>query len=70
MRTIDKKSIKSLLEKLETAGWTKKTTKSGWIVYPPDKSFSGVAIHKTPSDHRAWKNLMSELKKRGFQEFQ
>lgn len=67
---IDRKRVKSLLESLETAGWKRTDTKSGWIVYPPDKNLSGVAIHKTPSDHRAWKNLMAELRRRGFNENQ
>jgi hypothetical protein len=35
------------------------------MVYPPDKTKSGVMIHKTPSDHRWLKNAKSELRKRG-----
>jgi hypothetical protein len=58
--------VKSLLEELEAQGWRIKDSKKGWMVYPPDVSKNPVAIHKTPSDHRAWNNLMSELKRAGF----
>lgn len=63
-----KKDFKNLLKNLDLAGWRIKSVKSGWIVYPPDPSQSGVTIHGTPSDHRAWNNMMSELRRRGFQE--
>lgn len=66
--TAIKKEYKDLLKKLEQAGWELKPIKSGYIAYPPDKTQSGVTIHGTPSDHRAWKNLMSELRKRGFED--
>jgi len=33
--------------------------------YPPDKTQSGVLIHGTPGDRRAWANTVSLLRKRG-----
>lgn len=46
-------------------GWRVEKTRKGWVLYPPDKSQSGVTIHGTPSDWRAWKNTISLLRKRG-----
>ncbi|HQZ81360.1 MAG TPA: hypothetical protein PK681_12155, partial [Steroidobacteraceae bacterium] len=46
--------------------WTRIVeAKKGWILYPPDKNLPGVTIHKTPSDWRAWKNMMSLLRRAG-----
>ena len=62
----DSKQIRKLIKDAEKwSGWRVEAVKKGWMLYPPDKSQSGVLIHKTPSDHRAWKNMMSELRKRG-----
>ena len=60
------KETKRLVEEIRTwQGWRIEETKKGWMVYPPNKDFSPVTIHKTPSDHRAIKNTRSELRKRG-----
>ncbi len=60
------KEIKNLIAQAqEWTGWRVAETKKGWMIFPPDKSLSGVAVHKTPSDWRASKNVMSELRKRG-----
>jgi hypothetical protein len=40
-------------------------TKGGWMVYPADKSFPGISIHATPSDHRMWQNTISRLRRAG-----
>ena len=62
----DKKEIRRLVQAAEGwRGWRVETTKAGWILYPPDKSQSGVAIHGTPSDHRAWANTIARLKRLG-----
>lgn len=63
---MNSKEIKKLIADARGwAGWRVVEAKAGWMLYPPDKSQSGVAVHKTPSDHRAWKNLRSELRRRG-----
>jgi hypothetical protein len=36
------------------------------MLYPPDVTQSSVAIHGTPSDVRAFKNIISEMRRRGF----
>lgn len=66
MQMSDKKEILELIGKARTwGGWRVEVKDKGWMVYPPDKTKSGVMIHKTPSDWRAWKNVLSELRKRG-----
>ena len=60
------KATKQLIEAIASwEGWRIEEIKSGWMVYPPDKTQSPVTIHKTPSDHRAIRNTKSLLRKRG-----
>ena len=60
------KEVKQLLAQIESwQGWRIEEKAKGWMVYPPDKTLSGVMIHGSPSDHRWLKNTMSELRKRG-----
>lgn len=62
----DKKEIKGLVAAAsDWPGWRVEATKAGWMLYPPDKSQSGVLIHKTPSDRRSWANTIALLRKRG-----
>jgi hypothetical protein len=61
-----KKDVKELIKAARTwQGWRVEEIKKGWMIYPPDKSMSGVVVHKTPSDWRAWMNVLGELRKRG-----
>ncbi len=46
-------------------GWRVEETTKGYIAYPPDKTMSGVTIHKTPSNNRWRANINSELRRRG-----
>lgn len=63
---IDKKQIRNLIAAAEKwPGWRVEEKKSGWMIYPPDKTQPGVLIHKTPSDHRAWANTVAQLKRVG-----
>jgi hypothetical protein len=60
------KEVKQLIEKVLTwQGWRVEVKASGWMIYGPDKSQSGVMVHRSPSDHRWLKNVTSELRKRG-----
>lgn len=60
------KEVKQLVAQIATwNGWRIEQKSAGWMVYPPDKTKSGVMIHSSPSDHRWLKNVMSELRKRG-----
>ena len=60
------KRLNWLLPDLEAQGFRVKEIKSGWIAFPADKSLDGVTIHKTPSDKRAWNNLLTRLRKSGY----
>lgn len=46
-------------------GWRERATKKGFQLIPPDPSKDPVQVHGTPSDHRALKNLLSELRRSG-----
>lgn len=60
------KEVTQLIREIETwKGWRVEPTKKGWMAYPPDKSISGILIHATPSDHRAWKNMIARLRRAG-----
>lgn len=62
-----RKSLKKLFKELESEqGARIETRRKGWMIYPPDTSRSAVMIHKTPSDRRAWANMLSELRRSGF----
>lgn len=62
-----RKSLKKLFKELESEqGARIETRRKGWMIYPPDTSRSAVMVHKTPSDRRAWANMLSELRRSGF----
>lgn len=62
----DNKDIKRLIAEARTwAGWRVVEVKKGWMIYPPDKALSPIAVHKTPSDHRAWQNILGRLRRAG-----
>ncbi|EGR97270.1 hypothetical protein [Cutibacterium namnetense] len=62
-----RKSLKKLFKELESEqGARIEIRRKGWMIYPPDASRSAVMIHKTPSDRRAWANMLSELRRSGF----
>ena len=61
------KELKKLLRKLEDQGWRIEPTRKGTKALPPDTSKSVVMIHHTPSDRRAWSNMLSALRRSGFQ---
>ncbi|MFT3905651.1 MAG: hypothetical protein QM718_05040 [Steroidobacteraceae bacterium] len=63
---MNSKEIKALIADAQKwQGWRVVEIKAGWILYPPDKSIPGITVHKTPSDHRAWKNTRSLLRRAG-----
>lgn len=60
------KRLKGLLMELEGQGFRLKELKAGWMALPPDKTKPGVTIHKTPSDARAWANMLAALRRSGY----
>jgi len=60
------KQLNKLFKELERQGFRIETKKKGYMIYPADKSLGQVTVHKTPSDNRAWNNMLSELRRCGF----
>ena len=58
--------IKTILKALQQQGWVVKFGGSHYKCYPPDKTKAMVVIASTPSDHRAWKNILGFLRRSGF----
>ena len=55
-----------IIKAAKQQGWRVVGTKGGWLLFPPDKTFSAVSLHETPSDHRWIKNFRREMERRGF----
>ena len=58
---------KRLVRAAEEQGWqVRETAKKYLSFWPPDRKESCVIRAKTPSDHRAERNFLREMSKRGF----
>ena len=57
------------LRQLEAAardqGWREEETRDGIMFYPPDKTQSGVLVHRNPTE-QALKKTVSQMRQRGF----
>lgn len=60
-----KKETREVVREAQRQGFRVKDTKSGWLLFPNDKSLPPVLVHKTPSDHRAWRNTLARLRRAG-----
>lgn len=60
------KVLKKLVRELERTGWQIEETKKGYQCKSPD-GLKIVTMHKTCSEYRAGKNVLSELRKGGFE---
>lgn len=61
------KNLRKLVKDAESQGWTRKELKGGKLMLlPPDKTKPGVTVHLTPSDSRAWKNMLAAMRRSGF----
>lgn len=57
---------KKLIEAAEDQGWTVERTKRGaYKLVPPDVTKQIVFIHQTPSEVRAIRNKIAEMKRSG-----
>lgn len=67
---MSKREMKDLVKALIEAGWRVEDTKDGWVVKHPTETdsrlYPPIHLHKTTSDHRAWRNARSLLRKQGF----
>lgn len=61
------KAMGSIVALAEANGWRVERRRKATLMYPADKALSPVVVHATPSDGRAIRNLLSELRKRGLQ---
>lgn len=60
------KRIKALIVHLQREGATVRMGDSGGVmIYPADKNKPPIAVHSTPSDHRANKNLKRLIERSG-----
>lgn len=57
------------LDELEKAadqqGWRVSPTTDGVMFYPPDRTLSGVLVHRKPTE-QGLKKTLSQLRQRGF----
>lgn len=61
------KEIKKIIKEAERQGWRVEMRSKHYMAFPPDKSHGPVTLPVSPSDHRAVKNVLSEMRRRGFQ---
>lgn len=59
-------NVKDIIRAAQEQGWRVEEYDRGWKFLPPDTRFSMVVWHKTPSDQRAYRNFLSEMRRRGF----
>jgi hypothetical protein len=59
------KELRKIAKAAEDQGWRIEETKKGHRFVPPDKTQPAVQAHGTPSDVRAQRNLLSQLKRSG-----
>lgn len=61
-----KDPIKTLLPELTRQGYEVRNRTKGYFIVPPNTEHALIAVHKTPSDARAFKNLIARLRRTGF----
>lgn len=59
---LDYRSIK---KEAIAQGWRVEVTKSGERLVPPSKELPAVQVHRTPSDQRAIRNFLAQMKRSG-----
>jgi len=62
-----KKQMKNLVKQAESQGWRVEPTRNGHVRFLAPNGTGIVIFASTPSDHRAFKNGLSEMKRQGFQ---
>ncbi len=61
------KEFRRLVRAAEGQGWRVRPIKKGLMLVPPDPTKPAVTIHRTPSDHRSWKNVVAQLRAGGLE---
>jgi hypothetical protein len=62
-----RKELKEISRAAEKQGWTVKTRKSGHLTFYAPDGINMVTTGGTPSDHKAIDNLLSYLRRYGFE---
>lgn len=61
-----RKDMKQLRKLAEQQGWRAPETRNGHVRFlSPDKGQPAIVAAGTPSDHRAWRNLIASLRRAG-----
>lgn len=55
------KDVRKMLKLASEMGWEATRTKNGWRLMHP--SGATTMVHTSVSDHRAWKNLVCDLRR-------
>jgi hypothetical protein len=58
---------KKIVREAERQGWAVEPATKGLKLVPPDRTKQIVYVHGTPSDQRAIKNKLAEMRRQGFQ---
>ena len=61
------KEFRRVIRAAEEQGWRVRPIKKGMMLVPPDPTKPAVAIHRTPSDHRAFRNTVAKLRASGME---
>ncbi len=60
-------TVKDLEKAAREQGWrVTRTTKGHWQFWPPDRRIPPATFAGTPSDWRAIRNLIADLRRKGF----
>lgn len=60
------KDMRRIFVELSAQGFRVEEGKKGWKIYPPDPEGTIVVVHSTSSDSRAFQNVVSDLRRAGF----
>ncbi len=55
-----------LRSRLKAQGWRVEKRKEYWLLFPPDESVAPARMAGTPSSQRSWRNLLADLKRKGY----
>lgn len=57
---------KRIRKALVDQGWRLREGRKHLMAFPPDQDLPAVTLPSTPSDHRAWRNAIAQLRRSGF----
>ena len=57
--------LQEIIKAAEDQGWRVEQTRDGYMLYPPDRSKTGVLVHRQPTE-QAIKKTISHMRSRDF----